>query len=135
MRLVVDTNVLVSFAIRPSSTLDTLFDRIAADHVMLVSDATLTELHDVLARDKFRAYLSISTADEYVFWHESLAERVAVRSAVTACRDPRDDKFLALAIDGHAEVIVAGDKDLTALAVYQGIRIMNPAAFVSSIFG
>ena len=132
MRIVVDTNVLVSFAIRPSSTLDALFDRIAADHVMLVSDATLTELHDVLAREKFRAYLTETTADEYVSWYESLAARVVVRSTVTACRDPRDDKFIALAIDGRAKAIVAGDKDLTALGNYQGIRILTPMAFISS---
>jgi putative PIN family toxin of toxin-antitoxin system len=57
MRVVVDTNILVSFAIRPNPDFEKIFDHIAAHGVSLVSDDTLAELFDVLSRDRFRKYI------------------------------------------------------------------------------
>lgn len=62
MRLVVDTNILVSFAIRPNRTFERIFDHVANHGVLLISDETLTELADVLTRDKFRRYLPMVDA-------------------------------------------------------------------------
>ena len=59
------------------------------------------------------------------------AELVTITDRVTACRDPKDDKFLELAISGHADLIVSGDADLLALNPFQGIPIVTPAIFVS----
>jgi uncharacterized protein len=60
MRVVVDTNILVSFAIRPNKTFDSIFDHIAEQGVTLVSEDTLAELADVLTREKFRKYIPFS---------------------------------------------------------------------------
>ena len=49
-----DTNILVSFAIRPNADFESIFDHIAAHGVLLVSEATIAELFDVLSREKFR---------------------------------------------------------------------------------
>ena len=49
---------------------------------------------------------------------------------VTACRDATDDKFLELAVNGKADVIVSGDADLLVLNPFRGIPIVTPAAFV-----
>ncbi len=46
------------------------------------------------------------------------------------CRDPKDDKFIACAVDGNADYIVSGDADLLVLAEYRGVRIVQPAEFV-----
>jgi predicted nucleic acid-binding protein len=48
---------------------------------------------------------------------------------VRECRDPKDDKFLELAVNGHADVIVSGDVDLLVLDTYRDIPITSPAAF------
>jgi predicted nucleic acid-binding protein len=54
---------------------------------------------------------------------------VSITERITACRDPRDDKFLELAMGGHADVIVSGDADLLALDTFRNIPIITPAAF------
>ncbi len=57
------------------------------------------------------------------------AELVTIIEAVTGCRDPGDDKFLELAVNGRADVIVSGDDDLLALDTFRGIPIISTAAF------
>jgi uncharacterized protein len=58
------------------------------------------------------------------------AELVAITERIVACRDPTDDKFLELAVNGRADMIVTGDADLLALDPFRGIPIVTPAAFV-----
>lgn len=57
------------------------------------------------------------------------AERINVRARVFECRDPKDNKFLELAQDGSADVIVSGDLDLLVLGAFRGVPIMTPAMF------
>lgn len=54
-----------------------------------------------------------------------------IRKRIRACRDPKDDKFLELAVSGNADVIVTGDKDLLALHPFRGIAILTPLDFAS----
>ena len=58
------------------------------------------------------------------------AELVKITETVAACRDPDDDKFIELAINGRADVIVSGDGDLLALNPFRNIPIVTPAAFL-----
>src|ERR1700730_5304035 len=58
------------------------------------------------------------------------AELVTITERIAACRDPTDDKFLELAVNGHADLIVSGDGDLLALNPFRQIPIVTPAAFV-----
>ncbi len=57
------------------------------------------------------------------------AELVPITERVRVCRDPKDDKFLELAVNGHADVIVSGDADLLVLGAFRGIPILPPALF------
>jgi putative PIN family toxin of toxin-antitoxin system len=59
------------------------------------------------------------------------AERVEIREKIAACRDPTDDKFLDVAINGQADYIVSGDADLLILNPFRHIPILNPADFVT----
>ena len=49
---------------------------------------------------------------------------------IQACRDPKDDKFLELAVNGSAEVIVTGDKDLLVLDPFRGISIIPRERYI-----
>ena len=61
------------------------------------------------------------------------AELVAITERIAACRDPKDDKFLELAVNGHADLIVSGDADLLAVDPFRDIPIVTPATFVQGI--
>jgi putative PIN family toxin of toxin-antitoxin system len=130
MRVVIDTNILVSFAIRPSPDFERIFDHMAAHGVCLVSDDTLAELLDVLSRERFRKYLPLDQSIDYVEWYAGISERVIVTDNVVACRDPKDDKFLSLAVSGKADCILAGDRDLLDIVTFDGIPIYRPAEFI-----
>ncbi|MFZ0317961.1 MAG: putative toxin-antitoxin system toxin component, PIN family [Candidatus Sulfotelmatobacter sp.] len=127
MRVVVDTNILVSFAIRPNRDFERLFDYLAASGITLVSEETIAELFAVLTRDKFRTYIPQERAIDYVEWYSGISEFVVVREHLTACRDPKDDKFLALAVAGKADCIVSGDSDLLDMVAYEGIPVYRAA--------
>lgn len=130
-RIVVDTNALISRLLLPNSTPGRAVRRIVDEAQLLVSDATLTELADVLARKKFDAYISIDDRQEFFRVLSRVAELIAVSYTVRVCRDPKDDKFLELAIDGSANLIVTGDKDLLAIGSFHGIAIITPSAYLA----
>ena len=60
-----------------------------------------------------------------------IVDTVEIVARVQACRDPRDDKFLDVAVNGRADVIVTGDADLLALNPFRGIAILTPAAYLA----
>jgi putative PIN family toxin of toxin-antitoxin system len=130
MRVVIYTNILVSFAIRPNSDFEKIFDRIAAQGVFLVSEDTLAELFDVLSRERFRKFIPLDQSIDYVEWYAGISEQVIVTQHVVACRDPKDAKFLALAVSGRADCILAGDHDLLDMVKFNGVPIYRPAEFM-----
>jgi len=134
MRVVVDTNILISFAIRPSKDFEKLFDYLADNGVTLISEDTIAELFTVLSREKFRKYIPQDSALDYIDWYIGISESVTVTKQVFACRDPKDDKFLSLAVTGKADCIIAGDKDLLDMIAYEGIPIYRAADFLKLFF-
>jgi len=90
----------------------------------LLSAATWTELQIVLRRPKFSVYIQPGTLEPYLEKIREIATFVQIPTPIRACRDPRDDKFLEVAVHGRADVIVTGDADLLALHPFQGIAIL-----------
>ncbi len=132
-RIVVDTNALISRLLLPNSTPGRAVRKIVDEAQLLVSDATLTELADVLAREKFDAYISIEDRQEFFRLLSRVAEVIAVSYTVRVCRDPKDDKFLELAIGGDADLIVTGDKDLLVIGSFHGIAIITPSGYLARL--
>jgi putative PIN family toxin of toxin-antitoxin system len=129
-RWVLDTNTLVSRLLMPGGTAARAVDHALALGVPLVSDDTLAELAEVLSRPRFDRYVSLAERQRFVALLGGVARRVAITHRVQACRDPRDDKFLHVALNGEAEAIVTGDSDLLVLDPFHGVRILSPAAFL-----
>lgn len=98
--------------------------------ILLVSEATMNELADVLARPKFDRYISLEDRQQFLRLFGRLAEFVPIVYPVHACRDPRDDKFLEVALNGKAELILTRDADLRALHPWQGIAILSPGSYL-----
>jgi uncharacterized protein len=128
---VLDTNVLVSRLLAPQGVAARAADHALATGVLLVSEATLTELAQVLGRPKFDPYVSLADRQQFIRLLGGLARRVHITRALQACRDPRDDKFLDVAVSGGAHGIVTGDADLLALHPFHGVPIITPANFLS----
>ncbi len=129
-RIVVDTNLLVSRLLLPDSTSGEAVRMAERDGLVLASRATLDELADVLGRRKLDRYVSIEQRQEYVRLLLRTVEVVTIRHRVRLCRDPRDDKFLELALSGEADLILTGDRDLLALNPFRGIGIVTAGEYV-----
>lgn len=130
-RVVVDTNILLSRLLVPGSVPAQAVHRAVDQGQILASEATLEELADVLSRPKFDRYLTVSERQQFLRLFMRIAQWVPILHPVQACRDPRDDKFLALAVNGEAGVIITGDQDLLVLDPFRDVRILEPAAYLA----
>jgi len=129
-RVVVDTNVLVSRLLVAQST-PALAVRKAVDTGQLLASATtLEELADVLSRRGFDAYVTVADRQQFIRLLVRVAEIVPITLRIRACRDPNDDKFIELAVNGSADVIVTGDRALLALDPFRGIPIVTPSRYL-----
>ncbi len=126
MRIVLDTNVLISAIISNGRSAEVL-DYCIVNHTVMTSDYILEELREKLT-DKFDY-----TADEAMAACNVIRRQSTVVKAGTlptrVSRDPDDDNILAAAVEGQTDFIVTGDKDLLVLKEYQGIPILTPRAF------
>ena len=129
MRVVIDTGVLISAAIKAQTVPSIAVYRAVQRDVVLKSDMTEAELREVIARP-YLARLIAPTARVRLMDLMASAELVPVTERITACRDPKDDKFLELAVNGQADLIMSGDADLLVLNPFRTIPIITPAAFV-----
>ena len=108
MRIVVDTNVFVSAALKANSLPFIVARWIDRHGGLLKSAATEQELLHVLQRP-YIAAVTIPSFRDGLARMLAAAELVTITERIAACRDPRDDKFLELAVNGHADLIVTGD--------------------------
>jgi len=130
MRIVCDTNVLLSAYLFRSGSLSWLREAIDARHLTLIFDRhTMAELLRVLAYDKFA--LTKSERERVllrVMLHADAHAPVKppAKRGVPQCRDPDDQMFIDLAYATRADALVSGDKDLTALAMASRVPILTP---------
>lgn len=130
LRVVLDTNVIVSGLLLPGSKPRRAFDRTLTQGRILLSDDTMTELYQVLNRKRLRQYIDDRDIRSFLIALTREGEWVDVNVHLTACRDPKDNKFLELAISGRATHLVTGDSDLLVLNPFQGVTILSPVSFV-----
>ena len=134
-RVVIDTNVFVE-PVCTGSQVQTPGQAVlkaqSRGHNALASAATWVELNVVLRRAKFARYIRGGNLRQpYLEKIRSFAAFIETPSPIRACRDPKDDKFLELAVDGRANAIVTRDNDLLALHPFRGIPILTPADYLN----
>lgn len=132
-RIVVDTGVLVSAAIRPQSVPALALEKALLMFEVCACPETLAELGTVLLREKFDRYAPRAEREAFIAGFGKRAVLLAVTQTVTDCPDPKDNIFLALAEAAQAELIVASDPHLVNMHPWRGIPILPPAAFLVGI--
>lgn len=98
-----------------------------------MSDETAKEVRDVLTRARFDRHATLEVREEFLRDLMLDVEMVSITETVQACRDPKDDKILELAVSGRADCIVTGDDDLLDLNPFRGIAIVRPAEFLTIV--
>lgn len=129
MRVVLDTNVIVSGLLSPGHPPASLLDRFDRGLLGLVTSAEqLDELRDVLARPRIATRLTAGVSARFLDNLASKADLCGPLPPVKTSPDPKDDFVLATALAGGAELIVTGDKrHLLSLGSFEGIAIVTAA--------
>lgn len=131
MRAIIDTNVIISAFLFPNSIPRRVLNYILTHDTLLMSEGTFDELFEVLYRRKFDKYITYELRNDFLDELTIAADLVVINEVVRECADPKDNKFLEVAINGNADLIVTGDSDLLILNPFRGIQIISPASFIS----
>lgn len=129
MIVVIDTNVWISalqFAKR-RGTPTLALEKAMSEDVIATCDEIDEEIVRVLTGKFFWEHHRATFALQAIL---ARGIRVKIRGAVKVCRDPGDDMFLECATVAKADLLVAGDKDLLTLGVYEGTRIVTPVEYL-----
>jgi len=133
-RFVLDTNVIVSAVLFPNSQPNLIIKKIQTIGIIIQSPSTWLELENVLARPKFDRYITQTERQTFLLDFSQTIDLILEDSFTTnECRDPKDNKYLELAVNGKAEYLITGDQDLLVLHSFQFINILRIEQFLSLI--
>ncbi len=127
--IVIDTNVLISSGLLPDSKTAKVL-ALAVEHFVIAQNRdTWHELVTRIARPKFDRYFGESGRLRHLVAIAQSVQHFEVSTQLAVSRDQADDKFIALAIDSGAALLISGDPDLKDVKVHKGIKILSPAQF------
>ena len=130
-QFVIDTNTLISaFLLLPNSTAAQAYYKIKREGEIIISNEIFDEFSNVFIRSKFDKYLSLHKRLTAIQDLKDILKFIPVTITITACRDPKDNKFLELAIEAGAACIITGDKDLLVLTPFREIPILTASEFL-----
>jgi putative PIN family toxin of toxin-antitoxin system len=129
-RFVFDTNVLISAFLFSQSKPRLALDKAQDIGVLIISISVFLELREVLYRPKFDKYFIGKRREELLAELTETAQFIDVNEQIEECRDPKDNKYLELAVSGQAECVVTGDNDLLVLNPWRSIEILTVQEFL-----
>ncbi|WKZ46863.1 MAG: putative toxin-antitoxin system toxin component, PIN family [Anaerolineales bacterium] len=136
MRVVVDTGILVSALISSKGTIGGVLHALRDGRFTAIySTPMMLEVADVLGRSKIQQKYHIQSGDIEALINlvRLRGELVIPKQTITACRDPKDNKFLEAALAGEADAIVTGDDDLLVLHPFEGVDILRPVELLEKL--
>jgi putative PIN family toxin of toxin-antitoxin system len=137
MRVVLDTNIIVSGIYWSGPPFAILEAAKAKRFQILTSEVLLDELDDVLSRAKFTNRVALLRTLPGRSIHASVQDLVELVNVISdiniVTRDPDDNAVLACALDGGADYVISGDRHLLELGEFAGIQILPPDRFAKQI--
>ncbi|MDY7048337.1 MAG: putative toxin-antitoxin system toxin component, PIN family [Microcystis panniformis WG22] len=131
-RFVFDANVIVSAFLFKTSSPRLALETAKNQGIIILSETVLDELSNVLSRPKFDRYLARLIRQELLETLVAASLLVKPSESVNECRDAKDNKYLELAISGHAESLITGDEDLLVLNPFRNIKIITVLEFLET---
>jgi putative PIN family toxin of toxin-antitoxin system len=128
-RIIIDTNLWINFLITKDLTKldEILFSR---NGILVFSQELLDEFLAVAKRPKFRRFFSSGDIEEILETIDQFADFVDVETKIEVCRDVKDNFLLSLSVDGHADFLLTGDKDLLDLIRFGETKIITISEFL-----
>jgi hypothetical protein len=134
LKVVLDANIFVSAVLKPHSDLAKIFELVREDKIKLVlSEDILSEIRAVLLYPKIKKRHGRTRKELEEFLNKASGASILAQGRVETDpirEDYADNKYLSAALEAKADFIVSGDHHLKDLKVFEGIRILDPAAFL-----
>lgn len=128
MKIVIDTNIWISFAI--GKTLHGMEEFLSEKKISIISSTEqLKEISNVLKRKKLLKYLNSNATKRLLLLFKETVAMISVVEKTYDCRDKKDNFILDIAVNGKAEFIITGDEDLLCMNPYKGINIIKYKKF------
>jgi len=125
MKVVLDTNVLISALIKTGKPRE-LFFRLVEGKALILSKSILDEFLEIAEDPRIRKYASEQETTDFLNFLGDGAKIIQVKSKFNAVKaDSDDDVILRTAYDGKADYIVSGDKHLLSLGEFRGTKIVT----------
>jgi putative PIN family toxin of toxin-antitoxin system len=134
LRVVIDTSSLISYILTKGEIMSQVMAAWRKDDFILLSSPdTRAELSAVLNRPEIQKLSSVSLAP-FAEGVEKFSQHVPGQLKFKGIsRDPKDDKFLACAVEGKAHYLVSSDNDLLEIGKYETVCILNPGQFLIAL--
>jgi uncharacterized protein len=129
--IVVDTNVVISAMLFSESISAKALDKALTHYLFVQSEETLSELASTVRRKKFDKYKLLGEREQFLLTISRASKIVDITCTVSDCRDPKDNRFLELALSTSSTLIVSGDDDLLSMHPYKGVDVVNPSTFLA----
>ncbi len=131
LRVVIDTQIFLRAVINQRSLPAKIVYDYEDDYILIVSEATLAEIEDIISRPKVRKKFEFPENQiSELLIRLARGERTIVHDIPAISRDSKDDMILACALSGNAHYIVSEDQDLLVLNTYKEIKIINALDFL-----
>ncbi len=127
-KIVIDTNLWISFLI--SKKLSSFLFIIESKIILLYSNQLINEIEKVVNRPKFVKYFDAESVGLIYELFENEGEKIEITSQIDTCRDLKDNFLLNLAVDGNADYLLTGDKDLLVLEIINKTKIITITDFM-----
>lgn len=130
--IVMDASTLVSAAMNVGGVPYLAFRKARATDILAMSQFVFDEIFEVLHRPRLARFIDSDLRDDLLDRLVSSTVWVDPLLAVTDCRDPKDNKYLELALAASAGTIVSSDNDLLVLHPWRGISVLRPSDYLGS---
>lgn len=128
-KIILDTNLWISFLI--SNNFQIIEELLEKNKIILIySDRLISEIDNVINRPKFKKYFSKDSVELIYELFDKQGLLIPITSNILLCRDEKDNFLLNLAIDGNADYLITGDKDLLVIKKIKKTEIITISDFI-----
>jgi putative PIN family toxin of toxin-antitoxin system len=129
---VFDANIIISAVLIPQSKPDLAIRKAQDSGSILMSPEIWAELEQVLARPKFDRYISSEDRSKFLGdFLDTVILVMEITEKIQECRDPKDNKYLELAVNGQADCLITGDTDLLILNPFREKPVITVSDFLN----
>ena len=129
---VFDANIIISAVLIPQSKPDLAIRKAQDSGSILMSPEIWAELEQVLARPKFDRYISSEDRSKFLGdFLDTVILVMEITEKIQECRDPKDNKYLELAVNGQADCLITGDADLLILNQFREKPVITVSDFLN----